>query len=78
MGIAEQQEGPGTFPIVTLVEWEDARAMASAKEAVAARREAGFDPQAFLARRGIAADFGTYAEIARTKHAAFDVLTGCG
>lgn len=66
--LVEQRDVRGTFQIVTLVEWEDVRAMASAKEAVAARyREAGFDPQAFLARLGIEANFGTYAEIARTE-----------
>ena len=80
--LLEQRGGPGTFNFVTWVEWDDARAMESAREAVASRyREAGFDPQAFLAGLGIDADLASYTEIAGSegpRPGAFDYLVGCG
>lgn len=60
--VLEQTSGPGQFNVVTLVEWVSHRAMANARIQVEEHyRQKGFDPQAFLASRGVQADMGTYA-----------------
>jgi heme-degrading monooxygenase HmoA len=80
--LLEQQGGPGSFNFVTVVVWENSGAMESARKTVAARhQEAGFDPNAFLARLEIEADLASYCEIAKMEPAdgaAFDYLVGCG
>jgi len=59
----EQVSGPGTFNVVTLVEWESADAVEAARKAATAKcEETGFIPQEFSARLGIEADVATSLE----------------
>ena|SRR5438105_8011038 len=60
----EQTSGPGAFNFVTLVEWESAEALESAKKAVMGKHaEIGFDPKEMFARLGIDADLANYTRI---------------
>ena len=59
--ILEQYGGTGKFNIVTIVEWADQAAIDAAVVAVnAARKETGFDPQAYMSESGIEADLALY------------------
>jgi len=59
-----EQHAEGEHHVVTVVEWEDEAAMASAKLNVqAAQREMNFNPQEFLARNGIRAEIGNYRHV---------------
>ncbi|RYB97028.1 hypothetical protein [Ciceribacter ferrooxidans] len=58
-------DGGETVHLVTIVEWESQKALADAKAKVAEFYGAiDFDPKAFMAERGIVAEFGTYAGLA--------------
>lgn len=60
--ILEQRSGSDAVNVVTIVEWQDARAMENAKAAVAARyKEMNFNPQETIARLGIKADMANYS-----------------
>jgi heme-degrading monooxygenase HmoA len=62
--VLEQTDGPGRFNIVTFVTWEDSAAITNAEAVMEAERaRSGSDSQALIARLGIEADQGTYAEI---------------
>jgi hypothetical protein len=62
--ILEQSDGPGSFNIVTLVEWAGQEYIDSAKIAVmAAQRKMNFNPQELLARLGIKADIANYQRL---------------
>lgn len=51
----------GEYDIATLVEWENADAVAAAKAAMQQRyAEEGFDPAAFMRGLGIRADMASY------------------
>jgi putative NADH-flavin reductase/heme-degrading monooxygenase HmoA len=80
--IFEQVGGPGSFNLITLVEWESAEAIEAAKKAAAARyAETGFNPQEFVARLGIEADLAVYsqtASAARTENMKLVVLGATG
>jgi|SRR5258708_594339 len=61
--VFEQASGPGSFNLITLVEWESAAAVEGAKKAAEARyAKSGFDPQEVIRRLGIEADIATYQE----------------
>ena len=63
--VLQQVDGPGRFNFVTIAVWEDAKAMAAAREKIAARyRAIGFEPRVLLGRLGIEADLANYIEIA--------------
>ncbi len=63
--VLQQTGGPGMFNFVTIAVWEDARAMAAAREGIGTRsRAAGFDPRAFFERLHIEADLAEYVELA--------------
>jgi heme-degrading monooxygenase HmoA len=60
--VLTQAEGGGTVVhVITLVEWEDARAMENARDLVQAQyaRES-FDPPAFMQRLGVRAELAVY------------------
>jgi hypothetical protein len=62
--VLEQQSGPGTFNIVTLVEWANADVLRRVSEAVERRyAEIGFDRQEVMTRLGITADIANYARV---------------
>jgi len=62
--LLEQPTPTGDFNLVTLVEWQDARAVENARAAVLAmHKSTGFDPQEMFARLGIKADLGNYRSI---------------
>lgn len=49
------------FNVLTLVEWADAEAMATARTAVQAQyAKEGFDPAAFMRQLGVRADLGSF------------------
>lgn len=49
------------FNVLTLVEWEDAEAMAAARADVQAQyAKEGFDPAAFMRQLGVRADMGSF------------------
>jgi len=59
--VLQQEDRPGEFNIITLVEWSDAEAIAAAKAAMQAKyAEEGFDPAAFIQKLGVQADMGIY------------------
>ncbi|PSJ54929.1 antibiotic biosynthesis monooxygenase family protein [Pseudaminobacter soli (ex Li et al. 2025)] len=59
-----EQAAGNEHHIVTIVEWEDAAALAPAKVNVQAmQRKMNFDPQEFLAQNGIKAEIGNYLSI---------------
>jgi hypothetical protein len=59
-----EQHAGGEHRIVTIVEWEDEGAVASAKFNVQAmQREMNFNPQEFLAQNDIRAEIGNYQHI---------------
>jgi heme-degrading monooxygenase HmoA len=61
--IFEQSVNSDLFHVISLVEWQNAEVIESAKAAVAARFEAdGFNPQEVRHRLGIEADIGTYVQ----------------
>lgn len=63
--ILEQVSGPGSFNLLTLVEWESAVAIEGAKAAVhAVHARTNFNPQETMARLGIQADLANYQQIA--------------
>jgi heme-degrading monooxygenase HmoA len=67
--VLEQSGGADDLRVVlTLVEWEDVQAMASARAAVQEEyaRE-GFDPPAFMRALGVQPEFGVYAAGARAE-----------
>ena len=52
------------FNVLTLVEWEDAQAMTSARAAVQAEyAQEGFDPAAFMRQLGVRADMGSFERV---------------
>jgi heme-degrading monooxygenase HmoA len=62
--VLEQTGGPGTFNFATIVIWENAAAVATAKAAVAEwRQRTGFDPHEMFARLGLEADLANYEAI---------------
>jgi heme-degrading monooxygenase HmoA len=62
--ILEQESGPGEFNCVTIVEWEDAKFVESAKSAVMTmRKQTSFNPEELFSRLGIKADLGNYRRI---------------
>lgn len=62
--VFEQNNRPGTFNFVTLVEWENAEALEAAKKAVMVKHEKmGLNPREMFARLGIDADLGNYTQI---------------
>lgn len=62
--VLEQIAGPGTFNLVTLVEWKNAAALDKAKSAVAAlHSRMGVSPPEVLARLGITADMANYRQL---------------
>jgi heme-degrading monooxygenase HmoA len=64
-GVFVQAGGPARFNVVTAVAWRDDAAMVAAKDKVRAWQAArDFDPQAYLAARGMEADMGLYRGIA--------------
>jgi heme-degrading monooxygenase HmoA len=63
--ILEQQSGPGSFNLVTVVEWANEDVIGQVSEAVAKHHAAiGFDRNETLARLGITADIANYAHVA--------------
>jgi heme-degrading monooxygenase HmoA len=63
--ILEHADGASEFNLVTILEWETAAAMASARPLVAAmQHRGGFDAREFLGRMGIRADMGSYRQVA--------------
>ncbi|MBB5754309.1 antibiotic biosynthesis monooxygenase [Prosthecomicrobium pneumaticum] len=63
--IVEREAEGGASMVVTIAEWESAAAIEAAGRAVAAAHAAdGFDRRALIARLGIAAEIGTYRELA--------------
>ena len=68
--LLEQSAAEGIVRIVTIVEWEDADAVANAQQTIKAFREkTQFNPQDLIARLGIKADMGNYSPIVRYNHA---------
>jgi heme-degrading monooxygenase HmoA len=64
--VLEQIGGPGEFNFVTVVIWESADAIASAKQAVMEKhKEIGFNPSEMFARLGIEADLANYSQMVR-------------
>lgn len=62
--VLKQEDGPGQFNIITLVEWSDAEAVEAAKAVMQARyAEEGFDPAAFIRKLKVQADMGIYRNI---------------
>ncbi len=62
--ILEQASGPGEFNFVTIVEWENAESIESARLAVAALYERmSFDPREMFTRLGIRADLANYKRV---------------
>jgi len=62
--ILKQVGGPGVFNFVTIAVWENAEAIAAAREAAMAHQKAkGFNPQELFARLNIQADLAHYEEI---------------
>lgn len=62
--VLQQQDGPGTFNVVTVAAWENADAVTRARAVVAKEYESrGFDPAELIARLGVTADFGTYTDV---------------
>jgi len=59
--VLTQSGATSEYNVTTIVEWEDAEAMAAAKARVQARyAEEGFDPPAFMQGLGVLADMGLY------------------
>ena len=59
--VLEQSGGPGSFNLITIVIWDNAEAMASAKQRADERyQETGFKPAEFLKELEIEADIGSY------------------
>jgi hypothetical protein len=60
--VLTQTDGPGTFNVVTIVEWASPQAVAGAQAIVQRQYAAeGFDPSAFMRKLGVRADLGVYA-----------------
>lgn len=63
--VFERPVNDGEVAIITVAEWESPEAMAAARDQVGSEyRRQGFDPAAFMARLGVTADIGTYAQLA--------------
>lgn len=61
--VLTQTGGPGEFNVMTLVEWENAQAIAAATAAMQMKyAEEGFDPSAFMQTLGVRADIGLYSK----------------
>lgn len=59
--LLEQSGGPGEFNVVTIVEWENEKAIEAARGAVEqAHADRGFDPEALFERLDVTPDFATY------------------
>ncbi|NVM88015.1 antibiotic biosynthesis monooxygenase family protein [Variovorax sp. SG517] len=59
--VLDQTGGNGEFNVLTLVEWADEQAVASAAEFVKKKfAEEGFDPVAFTSNAGVRPDQGFY------------------
>lgn len=59
--VLEQISGPGSFNIITIVEWRDEDAFEHAREASEKRHKAsGFDRQNFMKDLGVRSDIGNY------------------
>ncbi len=59
-----QSGGPGTFNLITMVVWESADALDSAKQAVLAKHaEIGLNPKELFDRLGIQADLAHYSQL---------------
>ena len=62
--LLKKNGGPGLFNFVSIAVWENAEAVAAAKEAMAAYQKAkGVNPDEFRARVGIEADVASYEEV---------------
>jgi heme-degrading monooxygenase HmoA len=59
--VYEQTDGPGRFNVITMVTWQSAQAMESAKKVMAERQARdGFRPNEFLEKLGVSGDIGIY------------------
>jgi heme-degrading monooxygenase HmoA len=59
---AEASESTERINVVTIVEWQDEKALAAAKEIARTKYvQAGFDPKAFMEKLGVRADMGLYS-----------------
>ena len=59
--VLSQTAGPGELNVLTVVEWENADALARAREAVQAHHTAeGFDPASFMRGLGVQPDMAVY------------------
>jgi heme-degrading monooxygenase HmoA len=62
--LLEQPADPGEFNVITLVEWQDTKAVENARAAVMTmHKSTGFNPQEMFVRLGIKADIGNYKSI---------------
>jgi heme-degrading monooxygenase HmoA len=62
--LLEQPLNDEAFNLVTLIEWEDASFIDTARVAVMAlHKKTGFNPQEAMSRWGIKADMGTYKAV---------------
>ncbi len=62
--VLKQEGSPGEYDIITLVEWSDAEAIATAKATMQAKyAEEGFDPAAFMQTLSVRADMGVYRNV---------------
>jgi len=62
--LLEQPTTTGEFNFVTLVEWQNTKAVENARAAVMAmHKSTGFNPQEMFVRLGIKADLGNYKSI---------------
>lgn len=62
--VLEQSGESGEFTLVTIVEWENQKAIENAQDTITAMHERmGFDPQEMISKLGIESDMGTYTRI---------------
>jgi heme-degrading monooxygenase HmoA len=62
--LLEQPADSEEFNVITIVEWQDTRAIENARAAVMAmHKSTGFNPQEMFVRLGIKADLGNYKPI---------------
>jgi len=62
--LLEQPQNEEAFNLVTLIEWEDVKYVAGAREVVMAlHKSTGFEPKETMSRLGIKAEMGTYKSI---------------
>lgn len=62
--VLEQAGGPGVLNFMTMVIWEDAQALGSARAVMTERQRAmGFDAKEMFSRLNIEAELASYAEV---------------